>query len=241
MAKYLTLSGLQTFYAGIKTKLDTKVDKVTGWGLSQNDLTDELKAQYDQAEKNVIVTVKVNGSALTPDSDRAVDVTVPTGALASLDEVAEENLAAELAAKINGKADAATTLEGYGITDTYTKTETDAAIGAAIGSTYKIKGSVAFASLPELTAVSDGWVYNVTDGFTTTEDFIEGASVVYPAGSNIVAVNVGTDEEPAYKWDVLAGTYDLSIYAKKEDIVAITTEEINNILEGKNPDGTEIA
>lgn len=56
------------------------------------------------SEKNTIVTVKVNGTALTPDANRAVNVTVPTGALASKDKVAESDLATDLATKINAKA-----------------------------------------------------------------------------------------------------------------------------------------
>lgn len=57
------------------------------------------------AQANVIETVKVNGVALTPDAAKAVDVTVPTGALASKDKVAEADLAADLATKINAKAE----------------------------------------------------------------------------------------------------------------------------------------
>lgn len=61
--------------------LDGKVDTVPGKGLSENDYTDADKAKLDGieagAEVNVIETVKVNGSALTP-TDKAVDVPVPT-------------------------------------------------------------------------------------------------------------------------------------------------------------------
>ena len=63
------------------------------------------------AEVNIIETVKVNGVALTPDASRAVNVAVPTGALASKDKVAETDLETALATKINGKADT-TTVDG---------------------------------------------------------------------------------------------------------------------------------
>lgn len=62
------------------------------------------------AQANVIETIKVNGSALTPAS-KAVDITIPTDYL--------------VAADIANKADKATTLSGYGITNAYTKTEVD--------------------------------------------------------------------------------------------------------------------
>lgn len=54
------------------------------------------------------------------------------GALAALDEVGESNLASALRDVINGKADKATTLAGYGITDGMTATEIASAISTAI-------------------------------------------------------------------------------------------------------------
>lgn len=65
----------------VDEKLGNKVDKVTGKGLSTNDFTDALKTKLNGieagAEKNIIETVKVNGTALTPDASRAVNVTIP--------------------------------------------------------------------------------------------------------------------------------------------------------------------
>ena len=56
------------------------------------------------AQANVIEKIKVNGVELSI-ADKAVDVTVPTGALANKNEVAETDLATDLATKINGKLD----------------------------------------------------------------------------------------------------------------------------------------
>ena len=53
------------------------------------------------------------------------------GALAALDEVGEANLASALKTKIDGKADKATTLAGYGITDAMTSTAITGAISTA--------------------------------------------------------------------------------------------------------------
>lgn len=93
----------------LQANIDTKVDKVSGKGLSTNDYTTEEKNKLSGiaagAQVNVIETVKVNGIALTP-SSKAVNVSVPTGALASKDVVAEGDLATALATKINGKLDA---------------------------------------------------------------------------------------------------------------------------------------
>lgn len=66
----------------VSVKLGGKVDKVEGKGLSTNDYTDEEKSKLDGleagAQVNVIEVVKRNGTALTPDANNAVDVTVPT-------------------------------------------------------------------------------------------------------------------------------------------------------------------
>lgn len=136
-----------------------------------------------------------------------------------------ETNSSEIGTIKTSKADKATTLEGYGISDAYTKVETDSKISdvvtGAISGIYVVKGSVAFASLPTEN-VKEGYVYNVTDAFTTTENFLEGAGVSYPAGTNVVYTEGG-------KWDCMAGTYDFSEYMKSADLVDITEEEINAI------------
>ena len=124
----------------IDAELAKKVDKVDGYGLSKNDLSDALKANYDaayahsqeahapaNAQANVIETVKVNGTAVTV-TDKAVDISVPT------DNAELINGAGYLVANdIANKADKATTLSGYGITDAYTSAQTDTAIANAVG------------------------------------------------------------------------------------------------------------
>ena len=72
------------------------------------------------------------------------------------------------------------------------------AIDAAISSVYKPGGSVAFASLPTPESTNEGYVYNVTDAFTTTSNFVEGAGVSYPAGTNVAVII--TDQTNYYAW-----------------------------------------
>lgn len=89
-----------------------------------------------------------------------------------------------------------------------TADQVQAAISSAITGVYTPKGSIAFASLPTAAAGNKGWVYNVTDAFTTTAAaFVEGAGHSYGAGTNVVCVDAGSG---SYKWDVLAGTIDLT-------------------------------
>lgn len=95
-----------------------------------------------------------------------------------------------------------------------TEEQVTAAINAKVSSTYKAGGSVAFAGLPELTEANLGLVVNVTDKFTTTDSFIEGAGKKHTAGTNVVVVQSGEE----YKYDVLAGFVDLSGYAEAEQV-----------------------
>ena len=88
-----------------------------------------------------------------------------------------------------------------------TADQVQAAISSAITGVYTPKGSIAFKSLPTAAAGNKGWVYNVSDAFTTTAAFVEGAGHSYGAGTNVVCVDAGSG---SYKWDVLAGTIDLT-------------------------------
>ena len=101
----------------------------------------------------------------------------------------------------------------------YNKTETeskiDEKINVAISTTYRAAGSIAFEALPALAASEEGKVYNISNEFTTTENFVEGAGNKYPVGTNVVCIDVGTDE---YKWDVLAGFVDTSALATKQEL-----------------------
>lgn len=77
------------------------------------------------------------------------------------------------------------------------------------------KGTRTFSQLApatDLVAGKVGWMWNISDGFTTTADFVEGAGKVIPAGANIYVVNNGTEATPSYKYDIFAGMYDLSIF-----------------------------
>ncbi len=133
-----------------------------------------------------------------------------------------------LSASVSGKADKADSLSGYGILDAYTKNEID----SKISSVYKPAGSVAFANLPAPSAANLGNVYNVTDAFTTTDAFLEGANQSHPKGTNVVViVTSATDAgETTYGYDVLAGFVDLSGYVASSDIETVTEAEIIALL-----------
>ena len=103
---------------------------------------------------------------------------------------------------------------------TYTKEEVDNKVASAVGSVYKMKGSVDdVAALTALTGVVIGDVYNVVAAGTLNEEAFE-------AGSNFVAIKAGAGTQTGM-WDKLGGTIDLSAYATKTAV----TSEINTKIE----------
>lgn len=123
-----------------------------------------------------------------------------------------------------------TKLEGISVPTKVSQLENDAKyqtedqVNAKISAVYKPGGSVAFASLPAADAEHLGMVYNVTDAFTTTDDFVEGAGSQYPAGTNVVVVSV----EDTYKYDVLSGMVDLTNYVQKDGSKVLSTNDYTN-------------
>lgn len=80
----------------------------------------------------------------------------------------------------------------------------------ALNGAYVIRGNSTFANLPStLTDAMTGYVYNVTDEFTTTALFVEGAGKKYSAGTNVVIVNVGDSTTPDMKFDVISSFIDV--------------------------------
>lgn len=88
---FLDETGLAHFWQQILGRLNNFVRAEEGKGLSTNDLTNTLKSNYDaaythststhaptDAEKNVIVGIQKNGTNLSVDSNRRVNITVPT-------------------------------------------------------------------------------------------------------------------------------------------------------------------
>jgi hypothetical protein len=105
------------------------------------------------AQANIIESVKVNGTALTI-TNKAVDIAVPTGALANKSEVAKTDLAQALATEINNKVasvtagDASVTIGG-----TATAPTVAAKISAAEGNALTLAEDGLKVIIPESTKV----------------------------------------------------------------------------------------
>ena len=99
-------------------------------------------------------------------------------------------------------------------------------------------GTINFADLPSTADSNSGDMYNITDQFTTTTDFKEGAGNIIPAGSNVYLT------ADRY-WDVLAGTPVTGVKGTKEVYyrrgnVNITPANIGAVAEGGNISDTTV-
>lgn len=74
-------------------------------------------------------------------------------------------------------------------------------LSANISGVFIFKGPATLATLPPLTAASLGFTYNMTQSFTTTSDFIEGAGKEYSAGADVAVCDAGNG---VYKYNVLS-------------------------------------
>jgi len=119
------------------------------------------------------------------------------------------------------------------ISDTYDGTSSNgmsgkavkSAVDSALTSAYKPAGSVAFASLPTLSANVMGNVYNVSDEFTIDNRFIEydsSETKTFPSGTEVAVINAGTSGSPSYKFSVMSGFIDLSGYQMTNTAVTHT-------------------
>ena len=169
---------------GVFTSCKDYDDDIDGLEQKYTDLNTELSAQKTSLEKAL--------SDVQADADAAQ--VAADAAKAAADAAKTELIGTD------GDTGTSDTIKGA-------KKYAEEQIAAQVASAYKAAGSVDFASLPALSATEEGKVYNVTDAFSTTEDFIEGAGKSYPAGTNVVCIDTGDE---TFKWDVLAGMVDLS-------------------------------
>lgn len=175
--------------AYVDSKLDTKVDKEEGKGLSSTDFTSAEKSKL--ARLNGYVVNMADNMVSTAEFGRITYSfkNEQTGANGSTQSKVIEIPAATTSAA------GLITAEGFNkLTGLPTSEEIDQKINTAIGSVYKVKGSVANYNALPAENVSIGDVYNLED-----------------TGANYVATSTTPD------WDKLSETVDLSGYLTKTD------------------------
>lgn len=197
--------------------------------------TDEAKSSAISSAKSytdteigkipAAIVYKGDGTTVTQSGDNTV-----TFAVGEIPQSKVTSLTTDLAAKatttalnaVKATADAAAPQA-----TTYTKEEVDNKVASAVGSVYKMKGSVDDASaLTALTGVVIGDVYNVVAAGTLNGEAFE-------AGSNFVAIKAGAGSQTGM-WDKLGGTIDLSAYAKKAEVPTLTAfNSLTTTVDGK--------
>lgn len=119
-----------------------------------------------------------------------------------------------------------------------TQTKAQQLVNQNVGKAYKPGGSKTLATLPALTETNFGHVYHMTDEFTTTADFIEGAGKTYTAGTEVAIVEVpGANEgDPVtYKYNVLSSYIDTTKFASQSSF-SVVQAAVQNIQIASNSD-----
>ena len=246
---YLDKTGLTQLWARIKEKFVLKEHK-TGSSteykvLSDNNLTDDLKekilnagdSSFDGQYTSLTGKPSIEGHELASGNQTAAslglatpsDISTATADMATQTWVTEKGY--QTSTQVQQAVTTATTdmaTQTWVTSQNYaTTSNVNTLISQAVSTVYTPKGSLADISTLTTLAASGkvGDVYNISSEFTTTNVFIEGIGKKYPAGTNIVLVEV----EDEKKWDVLAGSIDTSSFVLKTDLVAITDTEIDQI------------
>ena len=169
----------------VDNKLDTKVDKEEGKGLSTNDYSDDDRQKVSNIVDYVTTmrsTASINTMNLSWDKKNVITGSTYTTGSVTFNSASSKS-AGVLTASYFEKLDALPSAD-----------ELDQKINTAIGSVYKVKGSVVnYNALPK-DNVTIGDVYNLED-----------------TGANYVATSTTPD------WDKLSETVDLSGYLTKTD------------------------
>lgn len=204
-----------------KTEVQAVADDLTALDAKVDDIISE------GGEPNTIDTVKVNGTALVPDAQKAVDITVPTKTSdLTNDGDGTSNFATEAYVQTNGGKIDTISVNGTQQTITnknvnitvptkvsdltndsgfQTASDVQTAIDTAVSSAFTYKGSVATESALPSTGNKTGDVYDVLD----------------------TGMNYAWD---GTKWDALGSTVDLSNYWDKTNYTIATAQDIDDIL-----------
>jgi hypothetical protein len=169
----------------VDNKLDTKVDKEEGKGLSTNDYSDDDRQKVSNIVDYVTTmrsTTSINTMNLSLDKKNVITGSTYTVGSVTFNSASSKS-AGVLTASYFNKLDALPSAD-----------ELEQKINTAIGSVYRVKGSVAnYEALPK-DNVTIGDVYNLED-----------------TGANYVATSSTPD------WDKLSETVDLNGYLTKTD------------------------
>ena len=182
----IDMHGALTGVTGIDGVTVSGTDASTGLTVGGNAVIGKTDTPFSSTgfavAKDGAVTAKtVNGAAITSNSFNGVTLEKRADSHYKVGDVDVTKMQTDVA----GKADAATTLTGYGITDAYTKTETDTAVGKKADKATTLTG------------------YGITDAYTkTAADAKITAATADMATKTQVTADIGTAKtalESAYQ------------------------------------------
>lgn len=184
--KYLDLTGLTTYDGQIKEVIDAKDASI----LQQSKAySDSLGENYDPA-----------GTAQTKvDALEKGQVTTNKNDIATLK---------------SGKADKSTTLSGYGITDAYTKAQTDSAISTAVANADHLKREIV-EDLPDVGEADEHTIYMVGSGTGSQDSVYE----------EYMLINGGFEKIGSSEVDLT--NYALKTYVDQAESDAVATAGTN--------------
>lgn len=239
---------------------------IGGSGVRDGEDTDNSKYYSEQASKSAIASANSASTASTKASEAATSAsyasasatksatsesnasksassaaTSESTASTKASEAAQSATAAvNSASTATSKASAASTSASNAATSEANAKkyyEQAKAISESFSGALRPMGTVTFANLPSVGSASAGDMYNISDEFVTTSDFVEGAGITEPAGSNVYKTVAG-------KWDVLSGSPVTGVKGENEKNfrrgnVNITCENIGALAtDGDSQDNT---
>lgn len=225
--------------AQLQRDVENKVDKVDGKSLSTNDLTNELKAQYDaayqhsqvdhapsNAQENIIEKISVNGTIQTI-TEKGVDITVPT----KVSDLTNDSGYITEHQDISGKADKE---------NTYTKDEVDSAVQSA-----KDYADDLVEAIPAQTD------YTISIEEDTTDSTIQKRYIFKQLGSEIGRIDLAKElvvtsgsvksveeENNPYDGAKIGDKYIELVIANQKDPIYVPAKDLVDIYTGSN--GSEI-
>lgn len=201
---------------------------IGGSGIRDGEDTDNSKYYSEQASKSATASAK-SASAASVKASEAASKASSASASATQSETSESNArksassaaasASTASTKASEASNSATLASGSAssaLTSATSASESASnaatseanakkyyeqakAISESFSGALRPMGTVSFTNLPAVSSASAGDMYNISDEFVTTSDFVEGAGITEPAGSNVYKTEAG-------KWDVLAGS-----------------------------------
>lgn len=179
-----------------KKSADSASNSATSASLSETN----AKKSADSASTSAASASNSATSASTSENNARVSAN-SASASASSASTSETNAKKSADSAITSANNASTSENNASASETNAKKyyEQTKSISESFAGTLRPKGTVTFANLPSVSLAETGDMYNVSDEFTTTTDFAEGAGNTIPLGSNVYKNSDG-------KWDVLAGS-----------------------------------